>query len=100
MIKDEIREKVIDVFKSINDRDAPISLYDLGLLYGMSYDEDKNILNIDMTLTSITCPYAGELISEIKYKLSDFNLNLKLVWEPLWDISMISDEKRFELDLF
>lgn len=99
MIKDEIREKVIDVFKSVYDKDVPVSLYDLGLLYGMSYDEDKNILNIDMTLTSITCPYAGELISEVKYKLSDYNVNLKLVWEPLWGISMISEEKRFELDL-
>ena len=98
----EIRNKVIEQIKKIYDPEIPVNIYELGLIYKIEVD-DKNKVNIDMTLTSPNCPVAESLPKEVKDNIikiegvSDVNLNL--VWEPPWDKDKMSEAAKLELNL-
>jgi len=98
----DIRSKVIEVVKKIYDPEIPVNIYELGLIYKIDVDE-KNKVNVDMTLTSPNCPVAESLPNEVKENIkkvegvSDVNLNL--VWEPPWDKDKMSEAAKLELNL-
>ena len=98
----DIKNRVIEVVKKIYDPEIPVNIYELGLIYKIEVDE-KNKINIDMTLTSPNCPVAESLPIEVKENIkkvegvSDVNLNL--VWEPPWDKDKMSEAAKLELNL-
>jgi len=98
----DIKSKVIEAVKKIYDPEIPVNIYELGLIYKIDVDE-KNKVNVDMTLTSPNCPVAESLPNEVKENIkkvegvSDVNLNL--VWEPPWDKDKMSDAAKLELNL-
>jgi len=98
----DIKSKVIEVVKKIYDPEIPVNIYELGLIYKIDVDE-KNKVNVDMTLTSPNCPVAESLPKEVKENIkkvegvSDVNLNL--VWEPPWDKDKMSEAAKLELNL-
>ena len=98
----DIKSKVIEAVKKIYDPEIPVNIYELGLIYKIDVDE-KNNVNIDMTLTSPNCPVAESLPNEVKENIkkvegvSDVNLNL--VWEPPWDKDKMSEAAKLELNL-
>lgn len=98
----DIKNRVIEEVKKIYDPEIPVNIYELGLIYKIEVDE-KNKINIDMTLTSPNCPVAESLPKEVKENImkvegvSDVNLNL--VWEPPWDKDRMSDAAKLELNL-
>jgi FeS assembly SUF system protein len=98
----DIRNKVIEAVKKIYDPEIPVNIYELGLIYKIDVDE-KNNVNVDMTLTSPNCPVAESLPNEVKENIkkvegvSDVNLNL--VWEPPWDKNKMSEAAKLELNL-
>ena len=98
----DIKSKVIEEIKKIYDPEIPVNIYELGLIYKIEVDE-KNKINIDMTLTSPNCPVAESLPNEVKENImkvegvSDVNLNL--VWEPPWDKDKMSEAAKLELNL-
>ena len=98
----DIKNKVIEEIKKIYDPEIPVNIYELGLIYKIDVDE-KNNVNIDMTLTSPNCPVAESLPNEVKENIkkvegvSDVNLNL--VWEPPWDKDKMTEAAKLELNL-
>ena len=98
----DYKNKIIEEVKKIYDPEIPVNIYDLGLIYKIEVDE-KNKVNIDMTLTSPNCPVAESLPKEVKDNImkidgvSDVNLNL--VWEPPWDKDKMSEAAKLELNL-
>jgi len=98
----DIKSKVIEAIKKIYDPEIPVNIYELGLIYKIDVDE-KNKVNVDMTLTSPNCPVAESLPNEVKENIkkvegvSDVNLNL--VWEPPWDKDKMSEAAKLELNL-
>ena len=98
----EIKNKVIDAIKGIYDPEIPVNIYELGLIYKIEVD-NKNKVNIDMTLTSPNCPVAESLPKEVKDNImkvegvSDVKLNL--VWEPPWDKDKMSEAAKLELNI-
>jgi len=98
----DIKNRVIEVVKKIYDPEIPVNIYELGLIYKIDVDE-KNKVNIDMTLTSPNCPVAESLPNEVKENIkkvegvSDVNLNL--VWEPPWDKDKMSEDAKLALDI-
>ena len=98
----DIKSKVIEEIKKIYDPEIPVNIYELGLIYKIDVD-DKNNVNIDMTLTSPNCPVAESLPNDVKNNIkkvegvSDVNLNL--VWEPPWDKDKMSEAAKLELNL-
>ena len=98
----DIKNKVIEEIKKIYDPEIPVNIYELGLIYKIEVDE-KNKVDIDMTLTSPNCPVAESLPKEVKNNIikvegvSDVNLNL--VWEPPWNKDKMSEAAKLELNL-
>lgn len=96
----EIETRLIGVLKSIFDPEIPVNIYDLGLIYSISVDDDR-VAHITMTLTAPNCPMAEQLIEEVKYKVAGTkgvkDCDLKLTFSPRWDKSMLSDEAKLEL---
>ena len=98
----DIKSKVIEAVKKIYDPEIPVNIYELGLIYKIDVDE-KNKVNVDMTLTSPNCPVAESLPNEVKENIkkvegvSDVNLNV--VWEPPWDKDKMSEAAKLELNL-
>ena len=98
----DIKNRVIEAVKKIFDPEIPVNIYELGLIYKIEVDE-KNKVNVDMTLTSPNCPVAESLPKEVKENIkkvegvSDVNLNL--VWEPPWDKDKMSEAAKLELNL-
>ena len=98
----DIKNRVIEEVKKIYDPEISVNIYELGLIYKIEVDE-KNKINIDMTLTSPNCPVAESLPKEVKENImkvegvSDVNLNL--VWEPPWDKDKMSEAAKLELNL-
>ena len=98
----DIKNKVIEAVIKIYDPEIPVNIYELGLIYKIDVDE-KNKVNVDMTLTSPNCPVAESLPNEVKENIkkvegvSDVNLNL--VWEPPWDKDKMSEAAKLELNL-
>ena len=98
----DLKNKVIEQIKKIYDPEIPVNIYELGLIYKIEVD-DKNKVNVDMTLTSPNCPVAESLPKDVKNIImtiegvSDVSLNL--VWEPPWDKDKMSEAAKLELNL-
>ena len=97
-----IKNKVISEIKKIYDPEIPVNIYELGLIYDINVDE-KNNVKINMTLTTPNCPVAESLHKEVQDSVKAIkginNVDLKLVWEPPWDKSMMSEAAKLELNL-
>ena len=98
----DIKNKVIEEIKKIYDPEIPVNIYELGLIYKVEVDE-KNKVNIDMTLTSPNCPVAESLPKDVKENIKKIegvsDVNLNLVWEPPWDKDKMSEAAKLELNL-
>ena len=98
----DLKEQVIKEIKKVYDPEIPVNIYELGLIYKIEI-KDKNVVNVDMTLTSPNCPVAESLPKEVKDNIlkvkgvSDVKLNL--VWDPPWDKSKMSEAAKLELNL-
>ena len=100
METDVLRDKVIDVIRSIYDPEIPVNIYDLGLIYRVDILPINNV-QITMTLTAPSCPAAQSLPVEVDQKvraLRDVNdVHVQVTWDPPWDKSMMSEEAQLEL---
>ena len=98
----DIKDKVIAEIKKIYDPEIPVNIYELGLIYNINIDNSNNV-KIDMTLTTPNCPVAESLPNEVKNSIKEIkevkDVDLKLVWEPPWDKSMMSESAKLELNL-
>ena len=101
--KQELEEKIIGVLKTIYDPEIPVNIFELGLIYEISIDDDENI-NIKMTLTSPACPVAESLPPEVQTKVSELDevrsAKVDIVWSPPWDKDMMSDAAKVELGMY
>ena len=47
----QTEEAIVAMLKTVYDPEIPVNVYDLGLIYKVDIDEEKNV-RIDMTLTA------------------------------------------------
>ncbi|MCR5645312.1 MAG: iron-sulfur cluster assembly protein [Bacteroidales bacterium] len=97
-----LKETVISVLKTIYDPEIPIDIWTLHLIYGVDVDEEGNV-KILMTVTAPNCPVAEVLPAEVKSRIEAImgvkSVDVELTFDPVWDISMLSDEAKAELGL-
>jgi len=96
----ELENKVVEVLKTIYDPEIPVDIYELGLIYEVRIDAEKNVI-IDMTLTSPNCPVAETMPREVEEKVADIegvtSAKVAIVFDPPWDKDMMSEEAKLEL---
>ena len=98
----ELKEKIIGEIKKIYDPEIPVNIYDLGLIYDVKVD-DKNNVDVKMTLTTPNCPVAESLPMEVENTVKEVKevnkVSLELLWDPPWDKSRITEAGKLELNL-
>jgi FeS assembly SUF system protein len=95
-------EAVVLALKQVYDPEIPVNIYDLGLIYELNINKGREV-NIKMTFTAPNCPMADEVLAEVKQNVlltpGVKGCNVDLVFEPVWDQSMLSDEARIALGM-
>jgi len=99
---DPFEHSVIDALRRIFDPEIPINIYDLGLIYSLKIDIDRNV-EILMTLTTPNCPVAEDMPGMVQDEVSRVEgvgkVKIELTFEPPWDIANLSDDAKVELGL-
>ena len=94
---------IVAALKTVYDPEIPVDIYELGLIYRLDVDDDRNI-EIDMTLTAPGCPVAGEMPGWVENAVSAVpgvgQVKVNLVFDPPWNTSRMSDEARLDLNMF
>jgi FeS assembly SUF system protein len=100
---DRLTADIVAALKTVFDPEIPADIYELGLIYRIDIDDDRNIA-IDMTLTAPGCPVAGEMPGWVENAVSLVpgvgNVAVNMVFDPPWDPSRMSDEARVALDWY
>lgn len=98
--KTKIEESIVDVLKTVYDPEIPVNIYDLGMIYKIDLHDDGT-LDMDMTFTSPSCLAADYIFEDVRTKVEGVKgvetANINLVFDPIWDQSMMSEEARVEL---
>ncbi len=97
-----LESEIVRTLKNIFDPEIPVNIYDLGLIYEVDVDEENRV-TITMTLTAPNCPMADDLIAGVQQGVKAIDgiqeVKVKLVFDPPWDKSMMSEEAKLELGM-
>jgi FeS assembly SUF system protein len=100
---DVLKEAVITALKTVFDPEIPVNIYDLGLIYDVSIN-DEQLVHIQMTLTSPGCPVAQTFPGTVEQAVNVVegvqDCTVELVWEPPWTQERMSEVARLELGIF
>ncbi len=100
MEKAILKDRIIQRLKTIHDPEIPLNIYELGLIYDIDINDDKDVL-IVMTLTAPNCPVAESLPLEVEEAVRQTegvnNVQVQLTFEPAWSMDKLSDEAKLEL---
>ena len=93
-------ETVVEACRSVFDPEIPVNIYDLGLVYTITID-NENAVKIIMTLTAPGCPVAGEMPGWLTDAVGSVagikDVDVEMTFDPQWGMDMMSDEARLEL---
>ena len=96
------QEDLVLALKTVYDPEIPVDIYELGLIYDVSSNGNK--VNISMTLTAPACPVAEEMPKWVEVAVLDVegvnDVIVEMVFDPPWDISLMSDEARLALNMY
>ncbi len=99
----ELQQPIIDAIKTVFDPEIPVDIYELGLIYDIIVDANKNVL-VNMTLTSPACPSAQAIPSEVRWKVKAVpgvnDARVDIAWEPMWTKDRMSEAARLSLGFF
>ncbi|MEL6509964.1 MAG: SUF system Fe-S cluster assembly protein [Pseudomonadota bacterium] len=95
-----LHEAIVEACRSVYDPEIPVNIFDLGLVYTIDISAENEV-NVLMTLTAPGCPVAGEMPGWVADAIEPVDgvkqVNVELVWEPMWGMDMMSDEAKLEL---
>ena len=96
------QEDLVLALKTVYDPEIPVDIYELGLIYDISSNGNK--VNIKMTLTAPACPVAEEMPKWVEVAVLDVegvkDVIVEMIFDPPWDISLMSDEARLALNMY
>ena len=99
---DQVEYDIIAALKTVYDPEIPVDIYELGLIYDIDVKQG-GVVEINMTLTTPMCPAAEILPPEVEAKARAVegvtDVELYLVWDPPWDMSMMSPAARLQLNV-
>lgn len=95
------KKDVEAVLKTIPDPEIGVSLWDLGLIYGITIDKVKGLVTVRMTLTTIGCPLFSLISEPIKAGVGALegvkSVEVDLTFDPPWNTDNMSEEAKRQL---
>lgn len=99
----KLTDDIVGALKSVYDPEIPVDIYELGLIYKVDIADDRAVA-VDMTLTSPNCPAAVELPGMVENAVASVQgvgpVKVKVVFDPPWDQSRMSEDARVALNLW
>ena len=91
-------EEITDLLKNVIDPELGVNIVDLGLLYGLEYQDDAS-LRLDMTLTTAACPLQDVIEEQVSQNLSPAvdEWHVNWIWMPPWGPDKITPDGREQL---
>ena len=90
------KKEVMKVLKECYDPEIPISIVDLGLIYGVKVEKGR--VKIRMTLTAPTCPMSSFIVENVRNRVKEIkgvkSVDIELVFEPAWSPERMSKKAR------
>ena len=100
---EQLTADIVAALKTVYDPEIPADIYELGLIYKIDVDDERNIA-VEMTLTSPGCPVAGEMPTWVENAVAAVpgvgQVSVKLTFDPPWDKDRMSDEAKLALGMF
>jgi probable FeS assembly SUF system protein SufT len=102
---EKLEEMVWDQLKTCYDPEIPVNIVDLGLVYLCELEEAEGAKNvkIKMTLTAPGCGMGPVLASDVKSKVESLpgvkEAEVEVVFDPVWDRSMMSEAAKLQLGM-
>ncbi|MDG5820325.1 1,2-phenylacetyl-CoA epoxidase subunit PaaD [Natronococcus sp. A-GB7] len=97
-----VEADVWEALYGIEDPEMPISIVDLGLIYGVTVEDGRAV--VDMTLTYSGCPARDMLTEQVQETAADVggveDAEVRLVWSPEWTIEMVTEQGKTDLREF
>ena len=91
------KEQIIANLREVYDPEISINIYDLGLIYDISIDEDNFWVEITHTLTSAFCPFADQIIEGIEragYAKNVLSVNVVTTFDPPFTMDSVPQETK------
>ncbi len=81
--------------KQCMDPEVPMSIVDMGLIYGIDISESNDV-DVKMTMTTQGCPLHETLVQDVTRFVKKVpgvnNVNINIVWDPPWSMDKMTDE--------
>ena len=98
-----LEDQIVEAIRTVYDPEIPVNIYEMGLIYDILVG-DAGKVDIKMTLTSPACPVAGTLPGEVEARVEGVpgveRAEVEIVWDPVWNPSMMSEAAKLELGMF
>lgn len=95
--------EIVKALKEIFDPEIPVNIYELGLIYKVMVNDDKDVY-VEMTLTSPACPVAQEMPGWVQSAIMPLDgvrhVDVDIVWDPPWEPSMMAETAKLQLNMF
>jgi len=99
----DLERSIIAALKTVYDPEIPVDIWELGLIYSIEVSPDGRV-GVKMTLTAPGCPVAGSLPVEVEERIRSVpgvsEAHVELVWEPMWNKDMMSEEAKLKLGFY
>ena len=98
-------EQVWEQLRTVYDPEIPVNIVELGLVYDLTIkmDVDGSIVHVKMTLTAPGCGMGPAIAMDAETRIRNIpgvkDVQVEIVWEPLWDRDMMSDEAKLQLGM-
>ena len=84
----------------VRDPEMPISLVDLGVIYGVS--ERDGVVEVELTFTAMGCPASEFIVDDVRERLlmepGVREVVVKVVWDPPWTAARLTEAGRDALE--
>ena len=91
-----LKMEIMETLRLVIDPELEINIIDMGLVYSVNINDVEEVIQVEMTLSSRSCPMGGTIIRSVENCLEHHYPNFKsavnLVWEPVWSYDSISEE--------
>jgi len=96
-------EQIKNSLKQCMDPEVPLSIVDMGLIYGIDVTENNDV-NIKMTMTTKGCPLHDTMVDDVTRYANKVpgvnNVQVDIVWDPPWSMDKMSDEAKAKMKGF
>ncbi len=93
-------EQIKNSLKQCMDPEVPLSIVDMGLVYGIDVSENNDV-NIKMTMTTKGCPLHDTMVDDVTRYAKKVpgvnNVQVDIVWDPPWSMDKMSDEAKAKM---